>query len=63
MLLVIVYALWIVASRRQKAARTELDEAQKAVSVEVWHEGICPVCLALYTANQLRTYSADRLVG
>jgi membrane protein DedA with SNARE-associated domain len=63
MLLVIVYALWVVVSRWQKAARAELDAAQKAASVEVWHEGICPVCLALYTANQLRTYTADQLVG
>ncbi|HEX3643901.1 MAG TPA: VTT domain-containing protein, partial [Ktedonobacteraceae bacterium] len=62
-LLVIIYALWVVASRQQKAAHAELDEAQKAASIEVWHEGICPVCLALYTANQLRTYTADRLVG
>jgi len=61
-LLVIVYALWVVASRWQKAARAELGEAQKAASVEVWHEGICPVCLALYTANQLRMYTSDRLI-
>jgi membrane protein DedA with SNARE-associated domain len=50
-LFVAAYALWVVASRRQKAARQELD----AASLEVWHEGICPVCLALYTANQLNT--------
>jgi len=59
MLLVIIYALWVVVSHWRKAARAELDAAQKAASVEVWHEGICPVCLALYTANQLRTYTAD----
>jgi hypothetical protein len=27
---------------------------EAAASLEVWHEGICPLCLALYTANQLR---------
>lgn len=49
-LLVIVFALWFVAYRRQNVARQELD----AASLEVWHEGICPVCLALYSANQFR---------
>jgi hypothetical protein len=34
-----------------EGSRQELD----AASLEVWHEGICPVCLALYTANQLNT--------
>jgi membrane protein DedA with SNARE-associated domain len=61
-LLVIVYILWVVASRRQKAARAELEAAQqKAAALEVWNEGICPVCLALYAANQLRTYTVDRI--
>jgi hypothetical protein len=23
--------------------------------LELWHEGICPACLALYTVNQLRS--------
>lgn len=50
-LLVLVFVLWMVAFRRQKIARSEAN----AASLEVWHEGICPVCLALYTANQLRT--------
>ena len=50
-LLVAAYALWVVASRRQKAARNEA----RAEAVEMLHEGICPVCLALYTANSLRT--------
>jgi membrane-associated protein len=63
-LLAIVYALWVVAVRRQKAARAELEamqaEENSAAALEVWHEGICPVCLALYTANQLRSFSADR---
>lgn len=63
-LLVVVYALWVVAVRRQKAARAELEAAQteetNAAALEVWHEGICPVCLALYTANQLRSFTADK---
>lgn len=55
LLLVAVFLLWLIAYRRQKEARQELD----AASVEVWHEGMCPVCLALYTANQLRAYSLE----
>lgn len=55
LLLVVVFLLWLIAYRRQKEARQELD----AASVEVWHEGMCPVCLALYTANQLRAYSLE----
>lgn len=55
LLLVVVFLLWLLAYRRQKEARQELD----AASVEVWHEGMCPVCLALYTANQLRAYSLE----
>ena len=61
-LLVIVYALWVVASRWQKKARAELETGQEnAAALEVWHEGICPVCLALYAANQLRTATLDQL--
>jgi uncharacterized membrane protein len=56
LLLVMVYALWVVAVRRQKAARGELESG---APVEVWHEGICPVCLALYTANQLRPLTVE----
>jgi hypothetical protein len=56
--------LWVVAVRRQKAARAELEAAQteqtNAAALEVWHEGICPVCLALYTANQLRSFTTDK---
>ncbi len=63
-LLAVVYALWVVAVRRQKAARAELEAAQttetNAAALEVWHEGICPVCLALYTANQLRSFTTDK---
>lgn len=47
-----VYLLWAVAVQRQRAARRELEGA---ATLEVLHEGICPVCLALYTANQLRS--------
>jgi membrane protein DedA with SNARE-associated domain len=65
-LLVVVYILWVVAVRRQKAARAELEKMQSeetnAAALEVWHEGICPVCLALYTANQLRSFTMDRAV-
>lgn len=56
-LLVLVYLLWVVAVRRQKAAR--LRDQQMGTVLEVWHEGICPVCLALYTANQLRPPSPE----
>jgi membrane protein DedA with SNARE-associated domain len=63
-LLVVVYILWVVAVRKQKAARAELEAAQKeetnAAALEVWHEGICPVCLALHTANQLRSFTVDK---
>lgn len=50
-LFVIPFALWVIVNRRQKAARLELEGAP----LELWNEGICPVCLALYTANQLRS--------
>ena len=65
-LLVAVYALWVIAVRRQKAARVELEAMQtkqdNAAALEVWHDGICPVCLALYTANQLRSSISDQLL-
>jgi membrane protein DedA with SNARE-associated domain len=48
--LVIVFALWVVAYRRKKAARHEVG----GEALELWHEGICPACLALYAANQLQ---------
>lgn len=56
-LLVAVFALWVIGYRRQKAARSQAD----AASVEVFHEGICPVCLALYTMNQLRAPVVDQV--
>ncbi len=45
-LLVGVFVLWKIAASRQKTARQEQD----AASVELWHEGVCPACLAAYTA-------------
>jgi len=56
-LLVLVYLLWVVAVRRQKTARRR--DQEKEAALEVWHEGICPVCLALYTANQLHPFSQE----
>ncbi len=50
-LLVIAFALWVVAYRRKKAAQGEIE----GESLELLQEGICPACLALYTANQLRS--------
>jgi membrane-associated protein len=58
LLLVTVYVLWAVAVHRQKVARREL-EVDRGASAAVWHEGICPVCLALYTTNQLRPRTVD----
>ncbi len=34
-------------------------EQNDAAALEVWHEGMCPVCLTLYTANQLRSFMRD----
>ena len=63
-LLVVVYALWVMAVRRQKAARTEFEalqtEQNNAAALEVWHEGMCPVCLAFCTASQLRSLTTDQ---
>jgi membrane protein DedA with SNARE-associated domain len=50
-LIVIAFAVWVVAYRRKKAAHGEIEGA----SLELLQEGICPACLALYTANQLRS--------
>jgi membrane protein DedA with SNARE-associated domain len=50
-LFVIAFALWVIAYRRQKAARLALEGAP----LELWNEGICPVCLAVYITNQLRS--------
>src|SRR6266566_5963066 len=63
-LLVVVCALWVMAVGRQKAARTEFEalqtEQNNAAALEVWHEGMCPVCLAFCTASQLRSLTTDQ---
>ncbi len=63
-LLVVVYALWVMAVRRQKVERAKLEvlqtEQNNAAALEVWHEGICPVCLAFCTASQLRSLTTDQ---
>ncbi|HWZ18577.1 MAG TPA: hypothetical protein VNW73_07250, partial [Ktedonobacteraceae bacterium] len=50
-LLVTIFAIWVVIRRRQKK---ELPDVE-GTSLELWHEGICPVCLALYATNQMRS--------
>jgi len=35
-------------------------KVNNAGALEVWHEGICHVCLALYAANQLRSLTTDQ---
>ncbi len=63
-LLVVVYALGVMAVRWQKAACTEFvalqTEQNNAAALEVWHEGMCPVCLAFCTASQLRSLTTDQ---
>ncbi len=63
-LLVVVYALWVMAVRRQKVERAKLEvlqtEQNNAAALEVWHEGMCPVCLAFCTASQLRSLTTDQ---
>ena len=49
-LLLAIFGLWVVIRRRRKTAQSD----EEGTSVELLHEGICPVCLALYAANQLR---------
>ncbi len=50
-LLLSMFAVWVIVRRQQKAAQPEVE----GTSLELWHEGICPVCLALYTVNQMRS--------
>ncbi len=50
-LLLTIFAIWVVVRRRQKTAQLDVE----GTSLELWHEGICPVCLALYTINQMRS--------
>jgi len=40
----------MVIRRRQKKDQPDVE----GTSLELWHEGICPVCLALYATNQMR---------
>jgi membrane protein DedA with SNARE-associated domain len=58
LLLLIAFALWTVAFRRQRVARNNLEA--EAAPLALLHEGICPACLALYAANQLRPLSIDK---
>ena len=57
LLVLIAFALWAVAFRRQRAARNTLEA--EAAPLALLHEGICPACLALYAANQLRPLSIE----
>jgi membrane protein DedA with SNARE-associated domain len=50
-LLVSIFAVWVVVRRRQMKEQADVE----GTSLELWHEGICPLCLALYTANQMRS--------
>jgi len=50
-LIVVAFWLWVVAYRRKKVPRGEIESAP----LELLQEGICPACLALYTANQSRS--------
>jgi membrane-associated protein len=49
--LLTIFAVWIVFRRRKKKMQPDVQET----SLELWHEGICPACLALYTINQMRS--------
>ena len=50
-LLLTIFAVWVVIRKRRKTAQPDVE----GTSLELWHEGICPVCLALYTANHMRS--------
>jgi len=49
LLFLIAFALWAIAHYRQKAVRRE----QNATVLEMWHEGVCPACLALSVISPL----------
>ena len=49
--LLTIFAAWVVVRRRRMTSQFDVE----GTSLELWHEGICPVCLALYTANQMRS--------
>ena len=48
-MLVLIFALWAIAYYRQKSAKTERGAEIEAL----WHEGICPACLALAMISPL----------
>ena len=50
-LLLTIFAVWVVIRKRQKTEQPDVE----GTSLELWHEGICPVCLALYATNQMRS--------
>ena len=50
-LLLTIFAVWVIVRKRRRTAQLDVE----GTSLELWHEGICPVCLALYTANQMRS--------
>ncbi len=52
-LMLTIFAVWVVVRRRQKKAQADVE----GTSLELWHEGICPLCLALYATNQMRSSS------
>lgn len=49
-LLLTIFGVWVVIRRRRKTTQPDVE----GTSLELWHEGICPACLALYAANQMR---------
>jgi hypothetical protein len=49
--LLTIFAVWVVVRKRRRTAQYDVE----GTSLELWHEGICPVCLALYAANQIRS--------
>jgi len=50
-LLLTIFVVWSVVRKRRRTAQYDVE----GTSLELWHEGICPVCLALYAANQMRS--------
>lgn len=54
-LLLVVFGLWAFAVYRQKTARREQDGAV----LEMWHEGICPACLALSVISPLPSLAKE----
>jgi membrane protein DedA with SNARE-associated domain len=54
-LVLVAFALWAIARYRQKSTRRERD----AAVLEMWHEGICPACLALSVISPLRPVATE----